>query len=136
MSQSVYTGPDVRPTIDSDDVFAGPVQIPSGGSPAGLTNILTYQTKPGKRCFISVLANDVDQGGIGSVYFRLAVNGSPLPRYTLTPNQWGSPQLLTPLPVRIEVPQLATVTVDAYNSSGTNRNAFARIIFEYEDFAL
>lgn len=132
MAQEVYLSK--NPVVDSDNIFAGPVQIPSGGTQAALTTILSYQAKPGKRCKLVVIANDVDAGGIGSVYMTVRVNGIPLKDYTLTSNQWSSPQLITRLPVEIEIPQLATVTVDAYNGAGSNYNAYARLLFEYEDF--
>lgn len=133
MAQDVFVYP--KQVVDFDDIFAGPILIAKNGVPTSLTSILTYQTKPGKQPYIAVLANDVDAGGIGSVYFTLRVNGISNPRYTLTVNQWSSPQLITRLPVRILVPQLATVTVDAYNASTTtDYNAFARIQVEYEDF--
>ena len=126
-----------RPVIDSDNIFSGPVQVPLSASPPApgtLTTILSYQTKPGKRCFIAVIANDVDAGGIGSVYMQVTVNGIPLKDYTFTVNQWTSPQLLSRLPVRIEVSQLATVAMSAYNVSASNYNGYGRILFEYEDF--
>jgi len=132
MAQDVFVYP--KPVVDFDDIFAGPIQIPSGGSAASLTTILSYQARPGKQGYIAVLANDVDAGGIGSVFFRLAQNGIPFRQYILTPNQWSSPQLITRLPVRLPINQLAIITVDAYNSSGSNLNAFARVLFEYEDF--
>ena len=132
MAQEVFVYP--RTVIDSDNIFVGPIQVPANGTEAAETTVLSYQVKPGKRCRMVVVANDVDSGGIGTVFFTLRINGQRVANYDRSPNQWSSPQLITRLPVPIEVPQLAIVSITAYNSSGTNYNAFGRVLFEYEDF--
>lgn len=116
--------------IDYDETYAT-VSATAGST----TEIFRFQVKPGKKPWLSFIANNIAPGGGNYVTFKLQVNRADFYPFNGSLNQWAPPESNYDLPVPYELPTSCEVRVVAVNSDAVNAyDATARIRIVYTDF--
>lgn len=122
--------------IDYDEKYATVTAAVATAGPIPVeTEIFNFRVKPGKKPYLSFVANSVQAGGGDFITFVLKINNSPFYPFDGSLNQWAPPESNYDLPVPFELPVGCTVSVVARNSdTSTTYASTARVRIVYIDF--